>query len=193
MNHSNKTMAALLMAAWLVAGASSAHAQQVASELAVMRVVKALDANPPNGRPGAEQLVAAEAVKPGELLQYTTTFRNTGKLPARRLAATLPIPAGTDYVASPDAEADLQASLDGTSFDAVPLMRRVNAPDGKTLTVPVPLTEYRVLRWPARDLAAGASFTTRARVRVISLPAAAIATATAAVSTPLGATAAAPR
>ena len=83
MNTSRWMRAAL--AAWLLlVGLSTANAQQVASELAVARVVKAPDAN---GRPGAEQLVDAAAVKPGDLLQYTTTFRNTGTLPARRDSA----------------------------------------------------------------------------------------------------------
>jgi uncharacterized repeat protein (TIGR01451 family) len=168
-NQSNRIRPALLVAAWLMAGASAAQAQQVASELAVMRVVKVIEAN---GRPGAEQLASAEGVRPGDLLQYTTTFRNTGTLPARRLAATLPIPAGTEFVTAPDTAAgELQASLNGTDFAAVPLMRQVKKPDGQTVAVPVPLTEYRALRWPARDLAAGTSYTTQARVRVAALPA----------------------
>ena len=167
MNTSRWMRAAL--AAWLLlVGLSTANAQQVASELAVARVVKAPDAN---GRPGAEQLVDAAAVKPGDLLQYTTTFRNTGTLPARRLAATLPIPLGTEFVTVPEAAGQVHASLNGTAFEPVPLMRKVKQPDGQLRAVPVPLAEYRALRWPEHEIAPGQTFTTRARVRVISLPA----------------------
>ena len=49
-------------------------------------------------------------------------------------------------------------------------MRKTRRADGQWVEVAVPLAEYRALRWPEQQLAAGASFTTTARVRVISVP-----------------------
>jgi hypothetical protein len=51
----------------------------------------------------------------------------------------------------------------------MPLVRKVKQANGAIVEQAVPLSEYRFLRWPARDLAAGASFIAGARVRVVSV------------------------
>ena len=163
-----------LIAAALLAFPLGAMAEGVVSVLTVARVVV---------KPGGadEQLVAAEQVKPGDLLQYTATYRNTGKQPVKRLAATLPIPAGTELVAASPMPRDALARTGTEPFAAIPLMRKVRRADGQLVDTPVPLAEYRTLRWPERDLAAGASVATSARVRVIA-PTDALVVATAAAA-----------
>ncbi len=135
--------------------------QKVSSELTVATVVK--QAN------GSEQLAPAQAVKPGDMLQYTVNYKNLGNQAVRQLVATLPIPPETEYQSLTALPSGALASVDGKIFERVPLLRKVKQADGKLVDVPVPLVEYRFLRWPERDLAAGASYSVSARTRVISV------------------------
>ena len=153
----------------------AAHADNgpLTSELKVWNVVKQAD--------GAEALQPARAVKPGDVLQYSTVYTNPSQRAVSRLVTNLPIPAGTELVATGTVPSTVLASLDGKVFAPVPLMRKLRRADGQLVDVPVPLNEYRSLRWPEQQLAAGGSFTTTARVRVISAPA----DATPATATPV--------
>ena len=131
----------------LSAGLSlAAHADntKLTSELKVSSVVKQAD--------GSEALAPAQTVKPGDLLQYSTVYTNPTPRAVSQLVTNLPIPAGTEWVATGTLPSTVSASLDGKVF------------------APVPLAEVRSLRWPEQQLAAGASFTTTARVRVIAAP-----------------------
>ena len=153
--------ALLAAAVWLASAlACPALAQQVTSDLSMVRVLTRPD--------GSEQLHAAREVRPGDLLQYTATYRNDGQRPVKQLVATLPIPAGTEFVSAPGAAGQIQASLGGTVFEPIPLMRKQRQADGQWLSVPVPLAEYRTLRWPGADLSAGGSLIALARVRVVT-------------------------
>ena len=148
--------------------AAAADKATLTSELQVWNVVKKAD--------GAEALLPAQSVKPGDVLQYTAVYRNADSRAVNRLVASLPIPAGTELVAASTLPRDVLASLDGKVFAAAPLMRKQRRADGQQVDVPVPLTEYRYLRWPEQQVAGGGSFSTSARVRVVSaLPAAAAA------------------
>ena len=142
----------------------AAHADtgKLVSQLKVWTVVKQAD--------GAETLQPAETVKPGDVLQYSTVYTNPTPRAVSRLVTNLPIPVGTEWVATGTLPSTVLASLDGKVFAPVPLMRKTRRADGQWVDVPVPLNEYRSLRWPEQQLAAGASFTTTARVRVISAP-----------------------
>ena len=147
-----------------------ALAQTIVSELTVMGITKQSN--------GQESLTAVSTTKPGDSLQYVAVYKNTGKQSAKQMVATLPIPAETEFIASSASPATAMASLDGKLYQPIPLMRQVKQADGKLVTVNVPVSEYRFLRWPERELVAGASFSASARVRVISsstavLPAAA--------------------
>lgn len=135
--------------------------QKVSSELTVTTVFK--QAN------GSEQLAPAQAVKPGDMLLYTANYKNFGSQEVRQLVATLPIPPETEYQSLTALPSGALASLDGKIFERVPLLRKVKQADGKLVDVPVPLAEYRFLRWPERDLAAGSSYSVSARTRVISV------------------------
>ena len=133
----------------------------VTVELTAQRVTKAQ---------GREVLAPADQAKPGELLEYRALYKNSGTSEARGLAATLPIPRGTQYVQGSAAPLKVEASLDGQTFAPVPLMRKERLANGKTVMREVPVSEYRALRWPLGTLAAKQSRTVTARVRVEPAP-----------------------
>ena len=83
-----------------------------------------------------------------------------------QLAATLPIPDGTEFVSNSTLPAGVLASTDGIHFAAVPLTRKTLLADGKLVEKPIPYGEYRVLRWPSQDLPAGKSLQVVARARL---------------------------
>jgi uncharacterized repeat protein (TIGR01451 family) len=130
----------------------------VETRLEARKVARAAD--------GTETFASADAAKPGETIEYAATYRNTGKPAVSNLAATLPIPASTELIAGSARPANAMASVDGSTFAAPPLKRRV-VRDGKTIEVEIPVSEYRYLRWNAPELAGGQSLTYTARVRVI--------------------------
>ena len=174
-------MAALALLLFLTSLVSPAFAAAdkaaLTSELQVHNVVKGAD--------GVEALLPAQRVKPGDVLQYTAVYKNADSRAISQLVATMPIPAGTELIAASALPREVQASLDGKAYAAAPLMRKLRRADGQMVDVAVPLNEYRFLRWPDRQVAAGASFSTSARVRVLSLvELTAPTTAPAATSTP---------
>ena len=152
------TCLALLLAMAPLAFAADKAA--LTSELQVHNVVKSAD--------GTEVLLPAQRVKPGDVLQYTAVYKNADSRAISQLVANMPIPAGTELVAASALPREVLASLDGKNFAAVPLMRKQRRADGQMVDVAVPLHEYRSLRWPERAVAAGATFSTVARMRVLS-------------------------
>lgn len=137
-----------------------ADSAAVASDLKVARVVRGAD--------GAEQLQPATFVKPGDLLQYTAVYTNQSRQGVRGLVASLPIPVGTEVADAAALPREVTASVDGKAFAGVPLTRKVRRADGRTVDEPVPLAEYRYLRWPEQQLAPTATFSTGVRVRVVA-------------------------
>lgn len=115
---------------------------------------------------GREVLASAERAKPGEVLEYRATYRNDGRQPVTRLEATLPIPAGVEYLGSSALPARVQASLDGRRFAPVPLTRKVRTADGREVVREIPASEYRWLRWTLGTLDAREAREVVARVRV---------------------------
>jgi uncharacterized repeat protein (TIGR01451 family) len=120
-----------------------------------------------------EVLASADQAKPGEILEYRAIYTNDGKSAVRQMLATLPIPAGVEYLPRTAAPAVVLASLDGKSFDAVPLMRSERTADGREVIREIPASEYRFLRWTVGTLAAKQSRTVTARVRVAPIAVAA--------------------
>jgi uncharacterized repeat protein (TIGR01451 family) len=108
----------------------------------------------------------AESGRPGDLIEYAGTYRNAGKAPVDRLAATIPVPVGTTLVAASAEPAGAQASTDGVRFAAMPLLRTVRQADGSTRQEPVPLADYRFVRWDLGTLPASAERVVRLRVRI---------------------------
>lgn len=155
-----------------VAGLAPVHAQAhsvpkaqastpVAVELVQFKVIKGAD--------GKEQFLPADAVMPGDIIEYRATYRNTTTKPVSGMAATLPIPQGTDYLprsASAPGGLVAEAATAGGSFGREPLTRKVKGPDGKLHDEPVPYAEYRMLRWNIDRLNGKGELTVTARVRI---------------------------
>jgi len=118
---------------------------------------------------GKEAYVPAEQARPGEVIEYRATYKNTGKQAVKDLMATLPVPQGLEYLPKTAQPARLLASVDGKDFEAVPLVRRVRDEAGRLVVREVPLSEYRYLRWPMGSLGASAESQVRARMRVTPL------------------------
>lgn len=156
----------LLAAAAALAIAAGAQAQSLPkpatgpleTRLEQRKVTRAAD--------GKEVLAPAEAVKPGELIEYTATYRNTGKQPLKNLEATLPIPSNTEFVAGSARPGVAKASLDGVTFADMPLKRRVTRA-GQQVEEEVPAREYRALRWYPGELGAEKAIAYTARVKVV--------------------------
>lgn len=144
----------------LVAAAWPAAAQQgnpLVTQLEARKVVRSAD--------GKETFAAADSAKPGDVIEYVATYRNTGKQPLRNLEATLPIPENTEFVPDSANPASAKASVDAKNYAAMPL-KRTTVKDGKPVEALVPARDYRSLRWSAAELPAEkvAKFTARVKV-----------------------------
>lgn len=152
--------AAALLLGVAMAMPAGAEGAGVDSHLKVSRVVRGTD--------GVEQLESATYVKPGDLLEYTAVYTNRSRQGVRGLTVSLPIPVGTEVAGAAALPRDVTASVDGKSFAAVPLTRQVRRADGRVADEPVPLAEYRYLRWPEQKLAPAAEYSAGVRVRVVA-------------------------
>ena len=104
---------AILAAAW--PAAAQQQANPLVTELEARKVVRGAD--------GKESFAAADSAKPGDVIEYVATYRNTGKQPLRNLQATLPIPHNTEFVPGTANPANANASIDAKSYAAMPLKR----------------------------------------------------------------------
>ena len=151
-------IALAVVAAALPAQAQTPAKDPVEARLEVRKIVRAPD--------GRESASAADAVKPGDVLEYVVIYRNNGAKPVRDFAATLPIPQATELVPGTERPAGAAGSVDAREFRPVPLRRKVNR-DGREVEEAVPLRDYRALRWTTPELKAGQSVTYSARVKVL--------------------------
>jgi hypothetical protein len=117
---------------------------------------------------GKTVLKPAAQSRPGEVIEYSGTYRNGSAASVDKLQAIVPVPIGTTFVAGSAQPAAAQASTDGSRFAPMPLVRTVRQPDGSERTESVPLSEYRALRWEVGTLGAGASVLVSLRVRIDS-------------------------
>ena len=163
-----KFTAALLCAGFLLNAASRAAEPRAAKgksdltiALTAQKVMKQSD--------GSEKLLAADRALPGELIQYDTLCQNQGAKALNNVAPMLPIPAGMVYVADSASPAPAEASLDGKTFSAIPLKRKVTMPTGEVTEQEVPATEYRALRWKLGEMAPGAKTVLVARTRIAAI------------------------
>ncbi len=163
-----RTFARLLAATVLAAALFAPVAARAGSDVSV-----ALTAQRITLTNGKEMLSSAAQVKPGEIVEYRATYTNSGTEAARQMMATLPVPAGMEFVGRTATPSKLEASLDGRTWASVPLTRRVKQADGRMAVKEVPTSEYRFLRWPIGTLAAKSARTVSARMRVQSVPVAA--------------------
>ena len=149
---------AALLAGIAAAPFALAAGEAVQTTLEARKVVVAAD--------GRERLVPAETAKPGDVIEYVVTSRNTGRDTVRNLSATLPIPGNTQLIEGSARPANAKASLDAQRFDYMPLVRGA-VRDGRSVIEPVPAREIRYLRWSAAELAGQSSLSFGARVRVL--------------------------
>jgi hypothetical protein len=119
---------------------------------------------------GRENLTPADYARPGEIIQYDAVYQNRARHAVFDLRPTLPIPAGLEYLPGSASPAPQAASLDGKTFEPIPLRRKVTLPDGTVEEREVPPNEYRALRWQLGDLPAGGRATVIARARVATTP-----------------------
>ena len=155
-------MKPLLNLCFLVAGlvfgqAAVAQTPAVTSTLTAQRV-EMVD--------GKAVLKPAAQSKPGEVIEYSGTYRNGGAVAVDKLHSVVPVPVGTTFIAGSAQPASAQASTDGTRFAPLPLVRTVRQADGSERKEPVPLAEYRALRWEVGTLGAGTSAVVSLRVRI---------------------------
>ena len=115
---------------------------------------------------GHETLTAGDKTVPGDTILYQATYRNQSESSVRGLLATLPIPAGLEYVSGSATPARAEACTVNGLFHRIPLKRMVQGPDGQQLEETVPFSEYRKLRWTIGELPAGATTSVSARARV---------------------------
>ena len=113
------------------------------------------------------KLSAADA-KPGDVIEYTATYANNSKASVERLLASVPIPSGTTLVDKTAVPVDATASIDALNFMKMPLMRSVKAANGSFRSEPIPLEEYRALRWTVATIPAGQQVVVSIHVRVNS-------------------------
>src|SRR4051794_10954157 len=147
---------AILAAAWPLS--AQQQGGPLVTQLEARKVVRGSD--------GKESFAPADTAKPGDVIEYVATYRNTGKQPLRNLEATLPIPQNTEFVPGSANPASAKASLDAQTFAAMPL-KRTTVKDGKPVEALVPVRDYRSLRWYAADLPAEKTATFTARVKVV--------------------------
>jgi uncharacterized repeat protein (TIGR01451 family) len=115
-----------------------------------------------------EALVAADKVKPGDVIEYQAVYSNAGSAAAQSVAATVPIPSGLGFLTDSARPAAEQASLDGKTFSSFPLTRKARTANGIMEEKPVAPSEYRALRWQIKQLAPGSSVTVALRAHVLT-------------------------
>ena len=117
---------------------------------------------------GKEELASVEQVKPGEVIEYQLKCVNGTGQSITNLRPLLPLPVGLAFIPSSTNPDTVMASLDGKSWGAIPLKRKVKLPSGEEKTVAVPYSQYRFLRWTVSELGAGKSVKLSARARIIA-------------------------
>ena len=148
----------LFLCATLVLPLSAAAGSDVAVSLEAHKVTA--DAR------GKESFAPGDQARPGDVIEYRALYTNQGAGAVKQLVATLPIPAGVEYLGTTARPAVVHASLDGKAFAPIPLKRTVRLADGREVTREIPTSEYRWLRWTIGSLAPRSSEIVRARVRV---------------------------
>lgn len=149
----------LLGAASLVLVVSVSAETKVAKDPVSVELKTYLISVSTDGKPTSKLVTK---VKPNDVIEYRATYTNNTAGKIKNLAATLPIPVETQFLAKSQPE-NAEASTDGTHFAPMPLKRK----EGNQM-VNVPLKDYRALRWTIAELPAGKSVTVSAQTRVNS-------------------------
>ena len=150
------------LAAWgAIALAQAPAAGPLESKLEARKVSRAAD--------GSERYSAADTARPGDVIEYVATYRNTGGGRLSNVEATLPIPEGTEFIPGSAKPGPQKVSVDGLAFAKLPLIRMVKR-EGKEYVESVPPRDYKFLRWNGVVLEPRQAVTYVARVRVREVP-----------------------
>ena len=159
-------IAVIAAATWIPTSASmaqpgakpSAQAPALAPVLKLFKVMR--------NASGKESFVPASSIRPGDTVEYRVTYRNTSTRTLSKVSAVLPIPAALSYLPNSARPGNAQASLDGLTYGAIPLKRRVRDASGVEKTVLVASSQYRFLRWSLGNMSAGRTLQVSARARL---------------------------
>ncbi|MFX6645042.1 hypothetical protein ABTG96_19475, partial [Acinetobacter baumannii] len=84
---------------------------------------------------GTVRKVAADEVKPADVIEYRATYKNVSPRTLQGVVGVVPIPEGLTLQAKSPIPAGAEASLDGVQFAKIPLRRAERHPDGGTRMV----------------------------------------------------------
>ena len=115
---------------------------------------------------GTEQRQSADKAKPGDVIEYVAEYKNPDKSAVKNVVATLPVPAGMEYVPQTATPEQVMASTDDVNYAPAPLKKSVPGANGKMVQQLVPYSEYRSLRWSLGEIAGGTSKSVKARMKV---------------------------
>jgi len=156
----------IIAGAMFVFSASGAHAQKAVTDPLQIKLVRSKVVQDK----GREVMESAVTARPGEVLEDVATYTNTTKAALKNVEATLPVPANTELVMASIKPAAAKASTDGKTFSTMPLKRKVKQANGVEVETPVPLSEYRYLRWYPGELAPDKPLAFSARFKVADSP-----------------------
>lgn len=117
-----------------------------------------------------EVLAPAGAAVPGDVLQYSSSYKNVSDQPLGGLVVNGQIPANTAFTAaglSVSQQATFQVLVEGEDWQGLPAYKTVKHDDGTTERVEATDADYTQIRWQlSGPLPAGATLLTVYRVRV---------------------------
>src|ERR1700730_12540067 len=113
---------------------------------------------------GTEKTQPGDKAQPGDVIEYVAEYKNPDKSPVKDVLATLPVPAGMEYIPNTAAPGQVMASTGDGSYAPIPLKKEVRGADGKITQVLLPYSEYHSLRWNLGVIAGGTSKSVRARM-----------------------------
>ncbi len=116
---------------------------------------------------GKETTGSAEFAKPGDILQDTATYANVSSAPLKVTEATLPVPANTVLQIRSLKPAGATASIDGRSFENLPIRRKSVQPGANATETEVDPGAYRFIRWLPGEIGPGKAVSFSARFRVV--------------------------
>ncbi len=126
----------------------AAHAETLISDF-TFRVVEVT-------AEGAEQLVARDTVRPGEIIQYQIRHENGTKEDLSGLVVQAPVPEGVTLTLNGqsssvpavfEVQAELDPDQDGLEWSTLPAVRKVVDDNGVLHEEPLPDTEIAAVRW----------------------------------------------
>lgn len=115
---------------------------------------------------GKEVLQKADIAKPGDIFEEVATYKNTSSGALKDFVPMLPVPPNTELILGSIKPSNAKASTDGKTFSEMPLKRKLRQPNGVEVEQPVPLSDYRYLRWYPGEIGAGKSQVFSARFKL---------------------------